>query len=150
MNPRRPYAAFTLLELLTVIAIIGILAALVAPVLTQFRKGDAVTAATNQLLGDVAHARQLAISTRSTVYMVFVPTNFWNTAAGTLNSAWWNTLTAAQQTAATNLCDKQLTGYNFVSLRTVGDQPGRNNPHYLGPWRTLPAGTFIGTQKFTT
>jgi hypothetical protein len=48
------------------------------------------------------------------------------------------------------LCDKQLTGYTFVSLRSVGDQPGQGQPHYLAPWQTLPDGTFIAFQKFYT
>src|SRR5579872_3782665 len=69
--------AFTLIELLTVIAIVGILAALVAPVFIHFSKPDVTEAATRQMLDDVARARQLAISQRSTVYMVFIPTNFW-------------------------------------------------------------------------
>src|SRR5689334_13492974 len=70
--------AFTLIELLTVIAIIGILAAIVSPTLIHLRKGDAMLAATRQMLDDCGRARQLAISQRTTVYMVFVPTNFWN------------------------------------------------------------------------
>src|SRR4051812_4982181 len=77
---RRCRDAFTLIELLTVIAIVGILAALLAPVLKNFSKPDVTVAATRQMLDDVARARQLAISQRSTVFMVFVPTNFWSDA----------------------------------------------------------------------
>ncbi|MGA2178866.1 MAG: type II secretion system protein [Verrucomicrobiota bacterium] len=143
----RPFPpGFTLIELLVVIAILGIMAALTVPVLKNFAKSDATLGASRQLLDGVARARQLAISQRTTVYMVFVPTNFW----GSNPSGFLSTLTTAQQTAATNLCDKQLTGYIFVSLRSVGDQPGQHTPHYLAPWQTLPDGTFIAFQKFYT
>jgi prepilin-type N-terminal cleavage/methylation domain-containing protein len=136
--------AFTIIELLVVISILGIMAALTVPVLKNFAKSDATLGASRQLLDGVARARQLAISQRTTVYMVFVPPNFWN------NNTWWNTLAPAQKTAVTNLCDKQLTGYTFVSLRSVGDQPGQGRTNYLAPWQTLPDGTFIAFQKFTT
>ncbi|MGA2179486.1 MAG: prepilin-type N-terminal cleavage/methylation domain-containing protein [Verrucomicrobiota bacterium] len=139
--------AFTLIELLVVIAILGIMAGLAVPVLKNFAKSDATLGASRQLLDGAARARQLAISQRTTVYMVFVPTNFW-VASGSFNTAWFGGLTLAQQTAATNLCDKQLTGYTFVSLRSVGDQPGQHTPHYLAPWQTLPDGTFIALAKF--
>jgi prepilin-type N-terminal cleavage/methylation domain-containing protein len=122
-------SGFTLIELLTVIAIVGILAA-----------------------DDVARARQLAISQHTTVYMFFCPTNFWTFngpfIGPTPNNAWWESLTIAQQTAATNLSDKQLTGYTFVSLRSAGDQPGQGTAQYIGQWQNLPAGTFIAQQKF--
>ncbi|MGA2802214.1 MAG: prepilin-type N-terminal cleavage/methylation domain-containing protein [Verrucomicrobiota bacterium] len=127
--------AFTLVELLVVLAILGILAALIVPALKNFGHSDATISASRQLLDDVARARQLAISQRTTVYMVFVPTNFW----GGLPSS----------TALINLCDKQLTGYTFVSLRTMGDQPGVQNAHYLAPWQNLPDGAFIALVKFT-
>ena len=135
----RHCSAFTLIELLTVIVILGILAGLAVPALKNIGKSDATISAARQLLDDVGHARQLAIANHSTVYLVFVPTNFW----GNISS-----LTSAQQIADTNLCDKQLTGYTFVSYGGVGDQPGQHIWHYLAPWQNLPDGTFIAEQKF--
>jgi hypothetical protein len=41
-----------------------------------------------------------------------------------------------------------LTGYTFVSLASVGDQPGQHTSRYLAPWQNLPEGTFIAQQKF--
>ena len=142
-------SGFTLIELLVVIAILGIMAGLTVPVLKNFAKSDATLGASRQLLDGVARARQLAISQRTTVYMVFMPTNFWNGTYGTWPNAWWSSLTAAQQTAATNLCDKQLTGYTFIARGAMGDQPGQHAWHYLAPWQTLPDGTFIAWLKIT-
>ena len=138
------WSAFTIVELLVVISILGIMAALTVPVLKNFAKSDATLGASRQLLDGVARARQLAISQRTTVYMVFVPGSFW----GSDPSGFLSSLTLAQRTAATNLCDKQLTGYTFVSLSSVGDQPGQHVPHYLEPWQTLPDNTFIVLAKF--
>jgi prepilin-type N-terminal cleavage/methylation domain-containing protein len=133
--------AFTLIELLVVIAIIGLLAGLSAPVLHNFRP-NYTASVTQQLLTDLARARQLAISQHTTVYMVFVPTNFWNDPAYGVG---WNQADLIQ---ASNLFEKQLVGYNLVSLRSMGDQPGRPSVHYLSSWKTLPEGGFILPTKF--
>jgi prepilin-type N-terminal cleavage/methylation domain-containing protein len=139
LGGREP-GAFTLLELLVVIAIIGILAALTAPVLNNFRPNYSASA-TAQLMDAISRGRQLAISQRTTVYMVFVPTNFWNDPA-------YGSLPIPERLKGAKLLDKQLIGYNFVSLRSLGDQPGQPTVSYLDSWRSLPEGAFIYPPKF--
>ena len=139
----RTPSAFTLLELLTVIAIMGILASIALPTVRGM-KPSAKVAATRQLLDAVDRARQLAISQRTTVYMVFLRTNFWTDPAYAYNS--WST---SDRTEATSLLDKQLLSYAYVCLRSVGDQPGTHYPRYLSSWRTLPQGAYIPLEKFT-
>lgn len=151
---RRCSRAFTLIELLVVIAIIGILAALLAPVLRHFTRPDVAVAASRQMLDDVARARQLAISQRSTVYMVFVPTNFWNdpfnTGGGGTGNGWATLpLGFTTSTMATQMYGAQWNGYLLVSLRSIGDQPGRAYPKDLVHVKTLPSGAFFAPFKFT-
>jgi hypothetical protein len=57
-------------------------------------------------------------------------------------------LPAVEQAKADRLLDKQLIGYNFVSLRNIGDQPGKPTPHYWSSWKTLPQGAYIALEKF--
>jgi prepilin-type N-terminal cleavage/methylation domain-containing protein len=152
LQPSALASAFTLLELLVVIAILGLLAALTVPVLKNFSKADANISGSRQLLDGLARARQLAMSQRTTVYVVFLPTNFWiNTAQQFPGAAdsWWGKLPDNLKTAVTNLADKQLSGFNFVAYGAMGDQPGRHAWHYLDQWQGLPEGTFIAWAKFT-
>ena len=135
--------AFTLIELLVVISIVGLLAGLAVPVINNF-KPNVVEAATRQLLDDVHHARQLAISQRTPVFMIFVPTNFWS--QGPYVSYVLND--PVEKAKGAKLYDKQLIAYNFVTLRSLGDQPGQQKARYLSKWKTLPEGVFIAQQKF--
>ncbi len=126
----------------------GLIAALSVPALKNLGKSNVQASAARQLLDDVGRARQLAISDHTTVYMVFVRTNFW--VVPMFPNAWWSAMTPTpvQQAVATNLASKQLTGYTFVSLRSAGDQPGQGRCRYLAPWESLPDGNFIASWKF--
>ena len=147
VRPRRE-SAFTLLELLVVIAIIGILAAISAPTLNSF-KPNIIGAATQQLMADIGRARQLAIVNRTTVYMVFVPTNFFDAAGPYSRLPTKSTAGGTpERDKADKLLDKQLIAYTYVSLRSLGEQPGVATPRYLSSWKVLPEGAFISLQKF--
>ena len=144
--------AFSLIELLVVITILGLLAGIAVPALKDMGKSNVQISATRQLLDDVGRARQLAMSQRTTVYMVFVPTNFWiptwMDSSGNVTAA-FTSLTPVQQIAVTNLIDKQLSGYRFMSYGRLGDQPGQHAWHYIDDkWQSLPEGSFISTYKF--
>ncbi|HVM47486.1 MAG TPA: prepilin-type N-terminal cleavage/methylation domain-containing protein [Candidatus Acidoferrum sp.] len=142
--PRTRSRAFTLIELLAVIAIMGIIAAIALPSINSL-KPNASAAASRQTLDAVTYARQLALSQRTTVYMVFVPPGFWNDPAYQSTHAAWS---LNDQNLANTLIEKQLTGYCYVSLRSIGDQPGQSNPRYLTAWRTLPQGAYFSLEKF--
>ena len=124
--------------MLVVISILGLLAGLAVPAIKNLGKSNVNASAGRQLLDGVSRARQLALSQRTTVYMVFIPTNFWDyLPTGTTPTA-----------AMTNLCDKQLSGYVFVTLRSVGDQPGQGTTNYWDDVQNLPQGDFIPQWKF--
>ena len=142
MKKVRTSSGFTLIELLVVIAIIAILAGLAIPAIKNLGKSNILTSSSRQLLDDIGRARQLAVTHRTTVYMVFLGTNFWQ-----YNAAWPASATLAQRTLATNLCDRQQSGYNFISNGEVGDQPGVHSWHYLSTWQSMPDGTFITPAK---
>ncbi|MBL9137161.1 MAG: prepilin-type N-terminal cleavage/methylation domain-containing protein [Verrucomicrobiales bacterium] len=138
MGPRRvgpgsdaPVAAgsraFTLAELLVVIVIIGVLAAIGLPALRGLGESNAIDAATRQMLDDLAFARLKAINDRTTVYMVFVPPGI--------------------ESMVAHLAPYRYTGYTLFSRRSIGDQPGRQTPRQLIPWRNLPDKTFFPVTK---
>ena len=144
MKFRRATSAFTLIELMTVIGIILLIAALAAPILMNFRKGDAMLAATRQMLDAIHRGRQLAISQHTTVHMIFAPTNLSSQNIYVSMGG----LGAETREAMLNVLEKEQTGYAYVCFRSVGDQPGRGTPRYLSSWQTLPDSTFIPSWKF--
>lgn len=140
-----PAGAFTLIEMLVVITIIGILAAIGLPRMSGFSESSKMTAAVRQLMDDFQLARQRAINSRSTVYILFVPP----TLSG--NQAFVAGLpNVEERTLATNLLGGQFTTYALFTRRAVGEQPGRDNPRYLTSWRSLPDGIYIDLDKFLT
>src|SRR5437667_3962617 len=139
-------AAFTLIELLVVMAIIGLLATIGLPALKGFGKGTGMAGAQRQLLQDLGLARLSAINGRTTVYMVFAPTNVLDRLAQEFNKGAGADPKALRQ--LTNLVNGQYTTYALLTKRTVGDQPGQENPRYLTDWKRLPQGILIATNKF--
>jgi len=140
-TPTIPKSAFTLIELLVVIGIIALLATLGLGVLHAFNAVDVVKAGNRQLMDDINRARNSAQNERTTIYMVFVPP---------LDSFPVGGLTTNFQArrALTNRSAGQYTSYNFVALRTPGDQPGRGKARYLSEWKTLPQGVYVTTNEF--
>jgi prepilin-type N-terminal cleavage/methylation domain-containing protein len=138
----RTQVAFTLLELLVVIVIIGLLTTIGLPAIRGMTKSNVTIAANRQLLDDVAYARQRAISDHTTVYMVFIPGYIVNEIPRPPTGS------APVLAKYTNLFQGQFTTYALLTMRSVGEQPGRSTPTYITEWRSLPKGCFIATNKF--
>ena len=131
--------AFTLIELLVVLAIMGLIAAVGLPAIRGMNKSNAMIAANRQLQDDFSYARQRAIADHTSVYVVFVP-------PGVISAA--TPADVAGQTQFTDLLAGRYTTYALISMRLVGEQPGRATPHYLTAWRNLPNGVFFAQTNF--
>jgi prepilin-type N-terminal cleavage/methylation domain-containing protein len=134
------HRAFTIIEMLVVVTIIGLMAAIALPHLPGMQRANSMTTGVQQMLADCALARQLAMSHRTTVYMVFVPP---------YPSPCWSGGPSDEPNSYTNLLAHQYSAYALVSLRSVGDQPGQANAQYLSEWKALPDGVIVAPWKFT-
>ncbi|MFM1769230.1 MAG: hypothetical protein RJA22_1759 [Verrucomicrobiota bacterium] len=142
--PQGRLVAFTLLELLLVLAIIGIMAAVALPSMKGLQKSNVMANATRQLVDDLARARATAIRERTTVHVIFVPPSV----QGMTPSQGSDRGALLDRRQWTNLVSGAYTRYALFAERTVGDQPGRANPRYLGDWQQLPEGVSFADWEF--
>lgn len=134
---------FTLVELLVVLSIIAVLAAVGLPAIRGMNKSNAMLASNRQFEDDLSYARQRAIADHTSVYVVFVPPTLINYTPSALTND------AATMAQYTNLLGGQYTSYALISMRLLGEQPGRSTPHYLTEWRNLPNGIFFAEANFS-
>lgn len=138
---RRPVPhAFTLIEMLVVLGIIVAVLAIALPNLRGLRAGHDMDAATRQLMGDLSLARGRAIAGRTTVGVVFIPSDvlYFDMSGRTPEE-----IEQIKQLQA-----GVYTQYALFSPRMAGDQPGLATPRYLTDWRSLPDQVFISESKF--
>jgi prepilin-type N-terminal cleavage/methylation domain-containing protein len=132
-------AGFTLVELLVVLLIIGLLTVISIPALKGIGQSNTMTSATRQMLDDLALARHRAITSRTTVHVIFVPPQNLMDGMG-LN---------INDPVVKRLRFGAYTTYALYAERTAGDQPGQWTGRYLTKWRSLPEGVFMSEWKFT-
>ena len=140
--------AFTLMEVLVVIGIIVVLAVSSVPAIRSLTQANTLASGSRQVLDELNLARRQALSSRRTVYMVFVPPTIGSHVAELQAMPAGRSRDQALR-QFTNLVAGQYRAYALFSKRTVGDQPGRETPRYLdGGWKLLPDGMFFATNKF--
>ena len=138
----RHASAFSLVEMLVVLVIIAILAGLTLPHIRGHSESVAINAAMNQLIEDLAFARQKAISQRSIVAVVFITDAIFDPEELPLRNA-----DAEELPEIKRLQAGAFTHYAIYQLRRVGEQPGRATEGYITEWKALPEKTFLATNN---
>ena len=145
---RAGLGAFTLLELLVVVGIIAVLTSITLPAMKGLGRSATSKGATRQLMEDLRYARQIALRNRSTVYVVFTPTNIWDIIKNVDREMLPPRKKDPRLLSLTNMLEKQFSGYAVMSMRPVGAQPGQSHPNYLTEWKKLPDGMLSAPYKF--
>jgi hypothetical protein len=137
--------------MLVVVAIIGMLAAASVPAIRALTQTNTIAAGHRQFLDDLALARHQAISGRRVVYLVMIPPTMRGHFATVRNAnrqVYSDAVKSNALAQLNRLVNGQYTSYALFTRRSVGDQPGRERPMYLTPWRELPEGLVFGTNVF--
>jgi prepilin-type N-terminal cleavage/methylation domain-containing protein len=134
---RQTRRAFTLIEMLVVLIIIVLLTTLALPNIRGNLESRAINGACNQLMNDLAFARQKAISMRGTVAIVFL-----TDAVQSLNPSGPG-MNDEERAALKRLQAGAFTHYALFAFRRVGEQPGTQSAGYISEWKTLPEKTFL-------
>jgi prepilin-type N-terminal cleavage/methylation domain-containing protein len=137
-SPKRD--GFTLVEMLMVLVIIGLIISIALPGLKGLKRTNVEANANRQLLDDLALARQRAIVGRTTVHVVFVPTNIFNID--------FSSLPQQERNNVDRLKAGLFTTYALFVERSLGDQPGQPNYKYITSWKSLPEGMMIRETEF--
>jgi len=120
-------------------------------------QGKTLSSGHRQLTDDLNRARQEALRLRTTVYVVFAPTNVWQSrlALDTQIDSMIAGQLAPQRfreqalRSFTNIALGVFHSYALLVEREIGAQPGRNHTRYLGPgWQTLPDGVILSPRLF--
>lgn len=133
--------AFTLIEMLVVIGIIILILGIALPNIGHISQSSALEASSRQLMSDLSLARARAVSGRTPVAVVFIPSDI-------IYFDITSYPTQQEKDQVRQLQAGFFTQYALFSFRRTGDQPGRSTPRYLTEWKTLPEKTFIATNKF--
>ncbi|HKQ37612.1 MAG TPA: hypothetical protein VJ063_06000, partial [Verrucomicrobiae bacterium] len=132
------FGAFTVIELIVVISIIAALMIISLPALKGITQAHTVSSASQQLMDDLALARQYAINNRAYVHVLFIPPAITNIFRPGMNLP----------PITRRLTGGAFSTYAFYADRTVGDQPGQHRARYIGKWKSLPQGVFIAPSEF--
>ncbi len=133
-----------------VLAIIGALAAVTVPAFKGFGQSNSFTTGQRQMIDDLGFARQVAIKSRSTVYVLFAPTNahLQQPLFLSLNATTYGSFPREALSTLTNVVLGQYASYALYAQRKVGEQPGVDRPRYITEWKTLPQGVIFPKEMF--
>ena len=119
--PRRPTAAFTLVELLAVVGIMGLLAAVGVPALKGLTGSGGRKQALSQVMSALEIARNTAISTGTNAAVIFPDLNF----------------------ASKPFRYRSMAVISWDSIPDANGGPGTNPNVMVGSWITLPQGVVL-------
>jgi Tfp pilus assembly protein FimT len=144
LTPRRPAAAFTLVELLAVVGIMGLLAAVAVPALKGLTGSGGRKQALSQLMGALEIARNTAISTGTNAAVIFPDQTLDNLFGSSTNPYRYRSMAVVAWNATNSANPATMVGSWIVLPQGVAFFPNS-----LGS-ANLPTATNISVRILTT